>query len=91
MAPTRRSNPNNDGTNPNITAIIVQQLHNIIPQIVTQVTNNVNNANRNGGNGNGENGNGGNGGNNEGCTYKEFLACKSRDFDGKAGAIALTR
>ncbi|GJV15199.1 reverse transcriptase domain-containing protein [Tanacetum coccineum] len=51
--------------------------------IVTQVTNNVNNANANG--------NGGNGGNNGGCTYKEFLACKPRDFDGKGVAIALTR
>ncbi|GJX82725.1 reverse transcriptase domain-containing protein [Tanacetum coccineum] len=48
----------------------------------------VNNANENGGNGNGGNGNGGN---NNGCTYKEFLACKPRDFDGKRGAIALTR
>ncbi|GKB32715.1 hypothetical protein Tco_0872116 [Tanacetum coccineum] len=52
-----------------------------------QVTNNVNNANGNGGNGNGGNGNGGN----NGCSYKEFLACKPRDFDGKGGAIVLTR
>ncbi|GKA55635.1 reverse transcriptase domain-containing protein [Tanacetum coccineum] len=54
-------------------------------------TNNVNNANANGGNGNGGNGNGGNGGNNGGCTYKEFLACKPREFDGKGGVIVLTR
>nr|GEY23032.1 putative reverse transcriptase domain-containing protein [Tanacetum cinerariifolium] len=53
-----------------------------------QVTNNVNNANANGRNGNGRNRNGGN---NNGCTYKEFLACKPRDFDGKGGGIALTR
>ncbi|GJV57457.1 reverse transcriptase domain-containing protein [Tanacetum coccineum] len=59
MAPTRRSNPNN-GANPDIAMIIAQQLQGIIPQIVTQVTNNVNNANANGGNGNGGNGNGGN-------------------------------
>ncbi|GJV92846.1 hypothetical protein Tco_1540659 [Tanacetum coccineum] len=51
--------------------------------IVTQVTNNVNNVNANG--------NGGNDGNNRGCTYKEFLACKPNDFDGKGVAIALTR
>ncbi|GKE13203.1 reverse transcriptase domain-containing protein, partial [Tanacetum coccineum] len=63
--------------------IIAQQLQGIIPHIVTQVTNNVNNANENGGNRNG--------GNNNGCTYKEFLACKPRDFDGKGGAIVLTR
>ncbi|GKE13870.1 putative reverse transcriptase domain-containing protein [Tanacetum coccineum] len=60
MVPTRRSSSGN-GANPNIAAIIAQQLQMIIPQIVTQVTNNVNNANANGGNGNGGNGNGGNG------------------------------
>ncbi|GJX55702.1 hypothetical protein Tco_0285599, partial [Tanacetum coccineum] len=52
-----RSGPSNE-ENPDIATIIVQQLQNILPQIVTQVTNNVNNANG---------GNGGNGGNN-GCT-----------------------
>ncbi|GJY76597.1 hypothetical protein Tco_0481713 [Tanacetum coccineum] len=50
---------------------------------LSSVTNNVNNANANG-NGNG---NGANCGNNEGCTYKEFLACKPKDFDGKGSAI----
>ncbi|GJY56743.1 putative reverse transcriptase domain-containing protein [Tanacetum coccineum] len=58
-------------------------MQNILPQIVTQVTNNVNNTNANGGNGR-------NGGNN-GCTYKGFLACNPRDYDGKGGAVALTR
>ncbi|GKB44903.1 reverse transcriptase domain-containing protein [Tanacetum coccineum] len=91
MAPTRRSVSGN-GVNPDITAIIAQQLQNIIPQIVTQVTNNENNGNENGGNRNGGNGNGGNGnGGNNGCSYKAFLACKPRDFDRKGGAIALTR
>ncbi|GJW16528.1 putative reverse transcriptase domain-containing protein [Tanacetum coccineum] len=47
------------------------------------LTNNVNNANANGGNG-------GNGGNN-GCSYKTFLACNPRDYDGKGGAVELTR
>ncbi|GJV60349.1 reverse transcriptase domain-containing protein [Tanacetum coccineum] len=47
---------------------------------------------RNGGNGNGGNGNGGNGnGGNNGCSYKGFLACNPRDYDGKGGAVALTR
>ncbi|GKC52306.1 putative reverse transcriptase domain-containing protein [Tanacetum coccineum] len=82
MAPSRRSSPSND-ENPDIAAIITQQLQNIIPQIVTQVTNNVNNENANGGNG-------GIGGNN-GCSYKTFLACNSRDYDRKGGAVALTR
>ncbi|GJU37007.1 hypothetical protein Tco_1185361 [Tanacetum coccineum] len=53
--------------------------------IVTQVTNNVNNGN--GGNGGGGNGNGGN----NSCTYKGFLACNPKEYDGKGGAIALTR
>ncbi|GJU11535.1 putative reverse transcriptase domain-containing protein [Tanacetum coccineum] len=82
MAPSRRSGPSND-ENPDIAAIIAQQLQTILPQIVTQVTNNVNNANANGGNG-------GNGGNN-GCSYKTFLACNPQDYDGKGGAVALTR
>ncbi|GKA21869.1 putative reverse transcriptase domain-containing protein [Tanacetum coccineum] len=45
MAPSRRSGPNNDNENPDIAALIAQQLQTILPQIVTQVTNNVNNAN----------------------------------------------
>ncbi|GKD47003.1 hypothetical protein Tco_1271648 [Tanacetum coccineum] len=27
----------------------------------------------------------------KGCSYKTFLACNSRDYDGKGGAVALTR
>ncbi|GKB06034.1 putative reverse transcriptase domain-containing protein [Tanacetum coccineum] len=60
---------------PDVAEIIVQQLQNIISNIVTQVTNNLNN---------------GNGGNN-GCTYKGFVACGPRDFDGTGGAVVLTR
>ncbi|GJX56326.1 putative reverse transcriptase domain-containing protein [Tanacetum coccineum] len=44
------------------------------------VTNNLNNGN---GNGNGKG--------NNGCTYKGFVACGPRDFDGTGGAVALTR
>ncbi|GKF41343.1 hypothetical protein Tco_0124685 [Tanacetum coccineum] len=83
MAPSRRSSPNNN-ENPDIVVIIAQQLQTILPQIVTQVTNNVNNANANGGGGNG------NGGNN-GCSYKTFMACNPKEYDGKGGAITLTR
>ncbi|GJY50095.1 putative reverse transcriptase domain-containing protein [Tanacetum coccineum] len=43
--------------------------------IITQVTNNVNNANG---------GNDRNGGNN-GCTYKGFMACNPKEYDGKGG------
>ncbi|GJX15296.1 reverse transcriptase domain-containing protein [Tanacetum coccineum] len=46
---------------------------------------NVNTNNLNNGNGN-ENGRG-----NNGCTYKGFMACGPRDFDGTGGAVALTR
>ncbi|GJX69745.1 putative reverse transcriptase domain-containing protein [Tanacetum coccineum] len=83
MAPSRRSGPNNDNENPDISALIAQQLQTILPQIVTQVTNNVNNAN----NGNGGNGNG----RNNGCTFKAFQSCNPKEYDGKGGAIVLTR
>nr|GEZ70747.1 hypothetical protein [Tanacetum cinerariifolium] len=76
MAPNLRSGPNNNNNNnenPDIATIIVQQLQTILPQIVTQVTNNVNNANG---------GNGRNGGNN-GCTYKGFMSCNPKEYDGK--------
>ncbi|GJT06292.1 hypothetical protein Tco_0840754 [Tanacetum coccineum] len=83
MAPSQRSSPSND-ENPDIVAIIMQQSQTILPQIITQVTNNVNNENANGGGGNG------NGGNNR-CSYKTFMACNPKVYDGKGGAIALTR
>ncbi|GJR38384.1 putative reverse transcriptase domain-containing protein [Tanacetum coccineum] len=67
MATNRQSNSGND-ENPDIAAIIAQQMQNIIPHIVTQVTNNMNNNN------NDNNANNGNGGNN-GCSYKTLLAC----------------
>ncbi|GJV50014.1 hypothetical protein Tco_1440226 [Tanacetum coccineum] len=41
MASLRRSGPSNNEENPDIAAIIAQQLQTILPQIVTQVTNNV--------------------------------------------------
>ncbi|GJS48088.1 hypothetical protein Tco_0598209 [Tanacetum coccineum] len=51
--------------------------------IVTQVTANVNNA---------QNDNGGGGGQaNNGCSYKSFQACGPKEYDGKGGAVALTR
>ncbi|GKC62820.1 reverse transcriptase domain-containing protein, partial [Tanacetum coccineum] len=63
-----------------------QQLQNPLPKIVNQVTANVN-ANANNGNGNGANG--GNG--NNGCTYKSFMSCNPKEYDGKGGAVVLTR
>ncbi|GKB01502.1 putative reverse transcriptase domain-containing protein, partial [Tanacetum coccineum] len=39
---------------------------------------------------NNANGGGGNGGN-DGCSYKTFTACNPKEFNGKGGAVALTR
>ncbi|GKA12122.1 putative nucleotidyltransferase, ribonuclease H [Tanacetum coccineum] len=64
--------------------LLPSNIQNVIPQIVTHVTNNMNNNN------NYNNANKRNGGNNR-CSYKGFLACNPRDYDGKGGAIALTR
>ncbi|GJR71834.1 reverse transcriptase domain-containing protein [Tanacetum coccineum] len=77
MVRTRHNNDDDNGQ-PNLVALIAEQLQNIIPRIVTQVTTNVNHAN------------GENGGNN-GCSYKGFQACGPKEYDGKGGAIALTR
>ncbi|GJW02147.1 putative reverse transcriptase domain-containing protein [Tanacetum coccineum] len=82
MVRTTRLNPTPESSpelNPDIATIIAQQLQNIIPHIVTQVTTNVNNVN-------GGNANGGN----DGCSYKTFTTCNPKEFDGKGGAVALT-
>ncbi|GJY93131.1 putative reverse transcriptase domain-containing protein [Tanacetum coccineum] len=86
MALNQRSNFGNN-ENPEIATIIAQQMQNIIPQIVKQVTNNMNNNNNNNNDNNANNGNG----RNNGCSYKGFLACNPRDYDGKGGVIALTQ
>ncbi|GJR95186.1 putative reverse transcriptase domain-containing protein [Tanacetum coccineum] len=83
MVRPMRQNPTPEASpepNPDIATIIAQQLQNIIPHIVTQVIANVNNVNRG-------NANGGN----DGCSYKTFTSCNSKEFDGKGGAVALTR
>ncbi|GKC38857.1 hypothetical protein Tco_1051241 [Tanacetum coccineum] len=50
---------------------------------INQVTASVN-ANANNGKGNGGNGN-------NGCTYKSFMSCNPKEYDGKGGAVVLTR
>nr|GEV37608.1 reverse transcriptase domain-containing protein [Tanacetum cinerariifolium] len=50
----------------------------------------MNNNNNNHNNKNDNNSNNRNGGNN-GCSYKTFLACNPREYDGKGGVIALSR
>ncbi|GKA16589.1 putative reverse transcriptase domain-containing protein [Tanacetum coccineum] len=83
MAPNRRSGPSssNNNENPDVATVIAQQLQ----AIITQVANNANNANN--GNNGGGNGNDGN----NGCSYKTFQSCNPKEYDGKGGAIALTR
>ncbi|GJV14155.1 putative reverse transcriptase domain-containing protein [Tanacetum coccineum] len=72
-----------DENPPDIATLLAQQLQNLLPEIVNQVTASVN-ANANNGNGNGANGgNGGNG--NKGCTYKSFMSCYPKEYDGKGG------
>ncbi|GJZ08395.1 putative reverse transcriptase domain-containing protein [Tanacetum coccineum] len=83
MAPNRRSGPSssNNNENPDVATVIAQQLQ----AIITQVANNTNNANN--GNNGGGNGNDGN----NGCSFKTFQSCNPKEYDGKGGAIALTR
>nr|GEU75291.1 retrovirus-related Pol polyprotein from transposon TNT 1-94 [Tanacetum cinerariifolium] len=84
----------NDGVDgdPDFSTIIAQQLHNLLPIIVVQVGSQCSDQ------GNGWNQNGNIRGdvrnvieNNDrrGCTYKEFLACNLKKYDGK-GATELT-
>ncbi|GJZ70490.1 hypothetical protein Tco_0634040 [Tanacetum coccineum] len=78
---------------------VVEQLQNLLPTIVAQVENHVNNQGNNGnqddnvindnvqGNVRIVNMNNGRGV----CSYKEFLACHPKDYDGKCDAIVYTR
>ncbi|GJT73905.1 putative reverse transcriptase domain-containing protein [Tanacetum coccineum] len=75
----------NDGVNevPDFSTIIAQQLHNLLPTIVTQV------GDQGRGQVNGRNQNNDSvneyirGDVSRGCTYKEFLACNPKEYDGK--------
>nr|GEW12801.1 reverse transcriptase domain-containing protein [Tanacetum cinerariifolium] len=86
--------------------MIAQQLQDLLPSIVTQINNGTNNqGNGNGESGenntNGENNeegreysnlrDGDNNNNGNRYSYKEFLACQPKEFDGKGGMIAYTR
>ncbi|GJT79116.1 reverse transcriptase domain-containing protein [Tanacetum coccineum] len=84
-----------NGGAPDFPMIIAQQLRNLLPAMLAQVSNQRNVGNQNGNVVN-ENvqGNIGNvivNSNQVGCSYKEFLACNPKEYDGKGGAIALTR
>ncbi|GJY58720.1 putative reverse transcriptase domain-containing protein [Tanacetum coccineum] len=78
-----------------ILMIIAQQLKNLLPAMLAQVSNRGNVGNQNGNvvNENVQE-NMGNvlvNGNRVGCSYKEFLACNPKEYDGKRGAVVLTR
>ncbi|GJZ89148.1 putative reverse transcriptase domain-containing protein [Tanacetum coccineum] len=85
----------NVGGAPNFLTIIAQQLQNLLPAMIAQVSNQGNVGNQNGNMVN-ENihENVGNvlvNGNRVGCSYKEFLAYNPKEYDGKGGAVFLTR
>ncbi|GJV64297.1 putative reverse transcriptase domain-containing protein [Tanacetum coccineum] len=91
-------NGNVEGANggaPDFSMIIAQQLQNLLPAMLAQVGNQGNVGNQNGNvvNENVQE-NVGNvlvNGNRVGCSYKEFLACNPKEYDGKGGAVVLTR
>ncbi|GJS03566.1 putative reverse transcriptase domain-containing protein [Tanacetum coccineum] len=91
-------NGNVEGANggaPDFSTIIAQQLQNLLPAMLAQVSNQGNVGNQNGNvvNENVQE-NVGNvivNGNRVGCSYKEFLACNPKEYDGKGGVVVLTR
>ncbi|GJV76537.1 hypothetical protein Tco_1508121 [Tanacetum coccineum] len=91
-------NGNVEGANggaPDFLTIIAQQLQNLLPAMLAQVSNRGNVGNQNGNvvNENVQE-NVGNvivNGNRVGCSYKEFLACNPKEYDGKGGVVVLTR
>ncbi|GJV13646.1 putative reverse transcriptase domain-containing protein [Tanacetum coccineum] len=92
------ANGNVEGVNGgslDFSTIIAQQLQNLLPAMLAQVGNqgNVGNQNSNVVNENVQE-NIGNvlvNDNRVGCSYKEFLACDTKEYDGKGGVVALTR
>ncbi|GJZ45853.1 putative reverse transcriptase domain-containing protein [Tanacetum coccineum] len=71
-----QGNEVNDGVDevPDFSTIIAQQLQNILPTVLAQ--GHVRNVIANN--------------NRRGCTYKEFLACNPKEYDGNGGAIVYT-
>nr|GEV31687.1 hypothetical protein [Tanacetum cinerariifolium] len=84
----------NEGA-PDFSMIIAQQLQDLLLAMLAQVGNQRNVGNQNGNvvNENVQE-NDGNvlvNGNQVGCSYKEFLACNPKEYDGKGGDVVLTR
>ncbi|GJW60008.1 reverse transcriptase domain-containing protein [Tanacetum coccineum] len=77
---------------PDFSTIIAQQLQNLLPTIMAQVGNHGNNPeNIINDNIQGDVRNVIVNNERRGCTYKEFLACNPKEYDGKGGAIVHTR
>nr|GEV55754.1 hypothetical protein [Tanacetum cinerariifolium] len=93
-----RVNGNVEGVNgeaPDFSTIIAQQLQNLLLTMLAQVGNQGNIGNQNGNvvNGNIQK-NVGNvlvNGNRIDCSYKKFLACNPKEYDGKGGVVVRTR
>nr|GEX00346.1 retrotransposon protein, putative, Ty3-gypsy subclass [Tanacetum cinerariifolium] len=84
-----------DGSAPNFSTIIAQQLQNLLPAMLAQVSNqrNVGNQNDNMVNENVQE-NVGNvivNGNQVGCSYKEFLVCNPKEYDGRENMVTWTK
>ncbi|GKC52830.1 hypothetical protein Tco_1075575, partial [Tanacetum coccineum] len=84
-----------NGGAPDFSMIIAQQLQNLLPAMLAQVGNQGNVENQNG---NVVNENVQENvrnvlvnGNQVSCSYKEFLACNLKEYDGKGGVVVLTR
>ncbi|GKF16914.1 hypothetical protein Tco_0061832 [Tanacetum coccineum] len=84
-----------NGGAPDFSTIIAQQLQNLLPAMLAQVGNqgNVRNQNDNMVNENVQENirNVLVNGNRVGCSYKEFLACNPKEYDGKGGDVVLNR
>ncbi|GJY20021.1 putative reverse transcriptase domain-containing protein, partial [Tanacetum coccineum] len=83
------------GGAPDFSTIIAQQLQNLLPAMLAHVGNQGNVGNQNG---NVVNENVQENvrnvivnGNRVGCSFKEFLACNPKEYDGNGGAVVLTR
>ncbi|GKC15074.1 reverse transcriptase domain-containing protein [Tanacetum coccineum] len=69
---------------PDFSTVIPQQLQDLLPTIMAQVGNHASNIQ---GDVRGFN----MGNHRNGCSYKEFMVCNPKDYDGKGGAIVYTR
>nr|GEW16970.1 ATP-dependent DNA helicase PIF1-like [Tanacetum cinerariifolium] len=81
-----RGNEANEGVDKvlNFSMVIAQQMQNLLPTIIAQVGNHANNIQGDVRNVSASNGQ-------SGCSYKEFLACNQKDYDGQGGVTVYTR